>query len=115
LGDVTDQTVPKVFLLSAPRHGGAVGTRGFIPKSVHTSIGVLMAASIAAAVRIPGTVAASIAVAPDDDDLTRIEHPSGTFDAKVRVFDTDGVWRGTSTSIRTARKLFDGTVFPRTN
>jgi hypothetical protein len=25
------------------------------------------------------------------------------------------VWRGTSTSIRTARKLFDGTVFPRTN
>jgi 4-oxalomesaconate tautomerase len=117
LGDVTEQTVPKVFLLSAPRHGGAIGTRGFIPKSVHTSIGVLMAASIAAAVRIPGTVAASIATASDaassDDDLTRIEHPSGRFDAKVRVFDADGVWRGTSTSIRTARKLFDGTVFPR--
>jgi 4-oxalomesaconate tautomerase len=112
LGDVAEQTVPKVFLLSAPRHGGALGTRGFIPKSVHTSIGVLMAASIAAAVRIPGTVAASIA-ATADDDITRLEHPSGTFDAKVRVFDADGVWRGTSTSIRTARKLFDGTVFPR--
>jgi 4-oxalomesaconate tautomerase len=112
LGDVTEQTVPKVFLLSAPRSGGAVGTRGFIPRSVHTSIGVLMAASIAAAVRIPGTVAASLAAA-SDDDVTRIEHPSGTFDAKVRVFEADGVWRGTSTSIRTARKLFDGTVFPR--
>jgi 4-oxalomesaconate tautomerase len=114
LGDVAEQTVPKVFLLSAPRHGGAIGTRGFIPRSVHTSIGVLMAASIAAAARIPGTVAASIA-APSDDDITRIEHPSGTFDAKVRVFDADGTWRGTSTSLRTARKLFDGTVFPRTD
>jgi 4-oxalomesaconate tautomerase len=112
LGDVTEQTVPKVFLLSAPRDGGAIGTRGFIPRSVHTSIGVLMAASIAAAVRIPGTVAASLATA-SDDDVTRIEHPSGSFDAKVRVSFTDGTWRGTSTSIRTARKLFDGTVFPR--
>jgi 4-oxalomesaconate tautomerase len=114
LGDVAEQTVPKVFLLSEPRSGGALGTRGFIPKSVHTSIGVLMAASIAAAVRIPGTIAAAIA-APVDDEITRIEHPSGTFDAKVRVFDVDGVWRGTSTSIRTARKLFDGTVFPRSH
>jgi 4-oxalomesaconate tautomerase len=73
---------------------------------------VLMAASIAAAVRIPGTVAAGLAVEPAGD-VTRLEHPSGVFDAKVRVFEVDGVWRGTSTSIRTARKLFDGTVFPR--
>jgi 4-oxalomesaconate tautomerase len=113
LGDVADQTVPKVFLLSPPRHGGDLGTRGFIPRSVHTSIGVLMAASIAAAARIPGTVAAGLAT-PSADDVTRLEHPGGTFDAKVRVFDVDGVWRGTSTSIRTARKLFDGYAFPRT-
>jgi len=112
LGDVSDQTVPKMFLLSPPRHGGAIGTRGFIPKKVHTSIGVLMAASIAAAVRIPGTVAADLAVAPQTDTV-EIEHPSGSFPAKVRVYDVDGTWRGTSTSIRTARKLFDGTVFPR--
>ena len=113
LGDVSDQTVPKMFLLSKPRHGGAIGTRGFIPKKVHTSIGVLMAASIAAALRVPGTVGSDLAVLPEGDELL-LEHPSGTFPAKVRVFkDADGVWRGTSTSIRTARKLFDGTVFPR--
>lgn len=112
LGDVTDQTVPKMFLLSPPRHGGALGTRGFIPAQVHTSIGVLMAASIAAAARVPGTVAARLATA-GDDDVIRLEHPSGTFDAKVRVYDVDGTWRGTSTSIRTARKLFDGYAFPR--
>jgi 4-oxalomesaconate tautomerase len=102
-----------VFLLSAPRHGGALGTRGFIPRSVHTSIGVLMAASIAAAARIPGTIAAEIAGAVGGE-FTRLEHPSGTFDAKVRVYDVAGTWRGTSTSIRTARKLFDGYAFPRT-
>jgi 4-oxalomesaconate tautomerase len=113
LGDVSGQTVPKMFLLSAPRHGGALGTRGFIPKKVHTSIGVLMAASIAAAVRIPGTVAADLAMKPEGDTV-ELEHPTGTFPAKVRVYDVDGVWRGTSTSIRTARKLFDGVAFPRT-
>ena len=114
LGDVAEQTVPKMFLLSAPRHGGALATRGFIPRRVHTSIGVLMAASIAAAARIPGTVAADLA-ARGDDDLTRLEHPGGTFDAKVRVYDVAGTWKGTSTSIRTARKLFDGTVYPKEN
>lgn len=113
LGDVADQTVPKVFLLSAPRHGGAIGTRGFIPTKVHTSIGVLMAASVAAGLRIPGTVGSDLAEAPADGDLL-LEHPTGRYPAKVRVFqDADGKWRGTSTSIRTARKLFDGIVFPR--
>jgi Uncharacterized protein conserved in bacteria len=113
LGDVAAQTVPKMFLVSPPRRGGALTTRGFIPHKVHTSIGVLMAASLAAAARIPATVAADHA-APADGDVTRLEHPTGVFDAKVRVYDADGTWKGTSTSLRTARKLFDGTVFPRT-
>lgn len=113
LGDVAAQTVPKMFLLSPPRGAGAIGTRGFIPHRVHTSIGVLMAASIAAGLRIPGAVGADLA-RPSDGDETLLEHPSGVFAVKVRAFqDADGVWRGTSTSVRTARKLFDGVVFPR--
>lgn len=113
LGDVSEQTVPKMFLLSPPRAGGAIGTRGFIPRRVHTSIGVLMAASIAAGVRIPGAVGSDLARWDEADPVTLVEHPSGAFAAKVRVFGPEGGWRGTSTSIRTARKLFDGTVFPR--
>jgi 4-oxalomesaconate tautomerase len=113
LGDVAEQSVPKMFLLSPPRSGGAIGTRAFIPARVHTSIGVLMAASVAAGIRIPGTVGSALARV-DDADETPIEHPSGVFTARVGVEQgADGVWRATSTSVRTARKLFDGRVFPR--
>lgn len=112
LGDVAEQTVPKMFLLSPPREGGAVTTRAFIPHRVHTSIGVLMAASVAAGIRIPGAVGADFAQIMHDSD-TPLEHPRGTFTARVELHDDDGVWRATSASLRTARKLFDGRVFPR--
>ena len=113
LGDVSAQTVPKMFLLSPPRAGGAVSTRAFIPSRVHTSIGVLMAASVAAGIRIPGSVGSDLAVDPDADPVL-IEHPTGAFPARVAVERrADGVWYGTSVSERTARKIFDGTVFPR--
>ncbi|WP_374976076.1 4-oxalomesaconate tautomerase [Microbacterium trichothecenolyticum] len=113
LGDVSAQTVPKMILLSPPRAGGAISTRAFIPTRVHTAIGVLMAASVAAALRIPGAVGHDMA-GPLDEEDTAIEHPSGTFPSRVRVTtDEAGAWRATSFSRRTARKLFDGTVFPR--
>lgn len=114
LGDVSAQTVPKMMLLSPAVSGGAVSVRAFIPTRVHTSVGVLMAASVAAGIRIPGVVGSDFA-APGDDDDTRIEHPTGTFPARVSVHrDADGRWHAASRSVRTARKLFDGAVFPRT-
>jgi 4-oxalomesaconate tautomerase len=80
---------------------------------VHTSIGVLMAASVAAAARIPGTSAHALASAPRED-VTVLEHPGGLFTARAEaVQDEAGTWRGASASERTARKLFDGRVFPR--
>jgi 4-oxalomesaconate tautomerase len=113
LGDVTAQTVPKMFLLSSPQSDGAVGTRAFIPTRVHTSIGVLMAASVAAGIRIPGAVGADFARVPTEGP-TVIEHPTGSFPARVRVEQApDGTCRASSMSLRTARKIFDGTVFPR--
>ena len=112
LGDVSAQTVPKMFLLSEPRAGGAISTRAFIPRRVHSSVGVLMAASVAAGLSIPGAVGSGLAQLPDEGPI-EIEHPTGSFPARVRVEqDAAGVWRGRSTSIRTARKLFDGVVFP---
>ena len=113
LGEVGDATVPKMFLLSPPTAGGAISTRAFIPDRVHTSIGVLMAASVAAGIRIPGAVGADLATLPENGTVD-IEHPSGSFPARVSVhLGDDGAWHATSTSVRTARKIFDGVVFPR--
>jgi len=114
LGDVTQQTVPKMFLLSAPRSGGAIASRGFIPRRVHLSIGALMAASVAAGIRIPGAVGSELAALPEDPSApTVIEHPSGSLPVRVTVVERGGEWLGSSATVRTARKLFDGRVFPR--
>jgi 4-oxalomesaconate tautomerase len=113
LGDVSHQTVPKAILVSAAQNGGVVSTRAFIPHRVHTGIGVLMAASVAAGVSVEGAVGSDIARLPRSGGFD-IEHPSGVTTARVQVArDGAGVWHAASVSVRTARKIFDGTVFPR--
>ncbi|MGW6792133.1 4-oxalomesaconate tautomerase [Streptomyces chartreusis] len=115
LGDVSDATVPKLTLLAPPRHGGAITTRTFIPVRCHTSIGVLGAASVAAGLRVEGGVGADLARLPDDGDRIRIEHPTGFLDIESGLAtDTTGLPAARRTAVvRTARKIFDGTVFPR--
>ncbi|GHB32183.1 FldA protein [Streptomyces viridiviolaceus] len=116
LGDVEGTTVPKLTLLAPPRHGGAVMTRTFIPVRCHTSIGVLGAASVAAGLRVPGGVGERIAEPAAPGDRVRVEHPTGFLDIDLSVAsgsgDTPLVVRRTAV-VRTARKIFDGTVFPR--
>lgn len=115
LGDVSDATVPKLTLLAPPRHGGAITTRTFIPVRCHTSIGVLGAASVAAGLRVEGGVGADLARLPDDGDRIRIEHPTGFLDIESGLAtDATGLPTTRRTAVvRTARKIFDGTVFPR--
>lgn len=113
LGDVSGTTVPKLTIVSPPRAGGAITTRTFIPHRCHTSIGVLGAVSVATACQLPGTVADDLVVHPDDDHFT-LEHPTGTFTATVSVdHGPSGVSVRRAGIVRTARKLMDGTVFPR--
>ncbi|MFI1438872.1 4-oxalomesaconate tautomerase [Streptomyces fructofermentans] len=116
LGDVTGTTVPKLSLLAPPSGDGAVATRTFIPVRCHTSIGVLGAASVGAGLRIEGGVGRGVARLPSHGDRLRIEHPSGYLDIETAVaYDAPGgapVARRTAV-VRTARKIFDGTVFPR--
>ncbi|NEA68249.1 4-oxalomesaconate tautomerase [Streptomyces sp. SID12488] len=115
LGDVSATTVPKLTLLAPPVHGGTVTTRTFIPVRCHTAIGVLGAASVAAGLSMAGGVGEGLARLPaHDGDPLRIEHPTGFLDVES-VVDTDGptpVAHRTAV-VRTARKIFDGTVFPR--
>jgi 4-oxalomesaconate tautomerase len=113
LGDVSRATVPKLSLVSPPRAGGAISTRTFIPHRCHQAIGVLGAVSVATACLLPGSPASQLARLEPGSDIVRIEHPSGSFDAHVRQDSGPEHEILGAGIIRTARKLMDGTVFPR--
>ena len=111
LGDVSDKSVPKMSLVSAPRDGGCINTRTFIPHRCHASIGVLGAVSVATAALLAGSPAAALANVPAGQRKTLpIEHPSGEMTV---VIDTNANGEVENAAIlRTTRKLFDGLVFP---
>jgi 4-oxalomesaconate tautomerase len=107
--EVDKSTVPKVVLVSAPRHGGSISTRTFIPERVHQAIGALAAAGVAAAVATPGTSLDGVAVV-SDSSLVRVEHPSGYAEIGL-VLGADGQIRA-ATDVRTARLIATGFVYP---
>ncbi len=110
LGDVADKSVPKMMLVAAPRHGGAVTVRSFIPKRAHATIGVLGAVSVATACLIEGSPAAVVAQVPDGAVKTlSVEHPTGEMTCVLTLGDDGQV--ATAALLRTARKLMDGKVF----
>jgi 4-oxalomesaconate tautomerase len=115
MGDVSTSSVPKTVLLAPPRDGGQVCTRSFIPVQPHTSIGVLGAVSVVTGMLLPGAVGHELTEQwPAATSRVDVEHPTGHLMVDVVV---DGsvtpprVIR--SGVVRTARKLFDGTAFPR--
>ncbi|HEX5188270.1 MAG TPA: 4-oxalomesaconate tautomerase [Streptosporangiaceae bacterium] len=113
LGDVAGLTVPKTTLISAPRDGGTICTRTFTPARPHQSIGVLGAVSVATGLLMPGGVGAGLAALPESGHRFDIEHPAGHLEVDVDVDVTANPPQVRSAGVvRTARKLFDGTVFP---
>jgi 4-oxalomesaconate tautomerase len=114
LGDVSATTVPKISLVAPPAHGGAIATRTFIPVRVHESIGVLGAVSVGTAILVGGAVGSDLAVVTPGSPRLAIEHPSGALTVEVELDSTATPPRVLRSGVvRTARKLFDGTVFPR--
>ncbi len=114
LGDVSGTTVPKISLVAPPAHGGTIATRTFIPVRVHQSIGVLGAVSVGTAIMVPGAVGSDLAVLAAGSPRLAIEHPSGALGVEVELdVSTTPPTVIRSGVVRTARKLFDGTVFPR--
>lgn len=110
LGDVAAKSVPKMTMVTAPKNGGAIGTRTFIPHRCHKTIGVLGAVSVATACLLEGSTAYDLADTGDGAERSlSIEHPTGEMTV-VATLDTAG--KITSAAIlRTARKLMDGEVF----
>ena len=115
LGDVGEKSVPKMTLAAPPRDGGAIATRTFIPHRCHASIGVLGAVSVATACMLPGSSAHALARVPAGaEKLVSVEHPSGETSVVMNVAMKNGALEVSRAAVlRTARKLFEGWVFPR--
>lgn len=110
LGEVADKTVPKMMLVAAPRNGGTISVRSFIPHRCHASIGVLGAVSVASACLLPESPAHALAVLPGGRaQALQVEHPSGATGCMIEL-DEHGAVVGAAV-LRTARKLFDGVLF----
>lgn len=109
----TATTVPKLALIGPPRDGGTVSTRTFIPVRCHTALGALAAVSIGVGLQLEGAVGRGAAALPGARDPLRLEHPTGYLDVAV---DLDSSVQPPSLRragvVRTARKLFDGIVYP---
>ncbi len=120
LGDVTNQSVPKMCLISPPQYpNGLVNTRMFIPHVCHDAIGVLAAVSVATACILPKTVAENTAILiADPDKIGRgghsfsIEHPTGEFTVNIEHTMQNGIPKIEKSGVmRTARLLSKGVVF----
>ncbi|WP_229428883.1 4-oxalomesaconate tautomerase [Microvirga pudoricolor] len=108
LGDVSGSVVPKVGILSTARHGGTLTSRYFMnAKRCHKGHAVTGALCIAAASRLPGSVAHDLAT-PALTSLVSLEHPSGRIEIDLS-FDASGHVSRASL-VRTARRIFEGNV-----
>lgn len=109
LGDVSQKTVPKMSMVTAPK-SGAISTRTFIPHRCHKTIGVLGAVSVATACLLKNSPA--FGLANTGQGSTRhlsIEHPTGEMTVVMKLDDQNTVQ--SAAILRTARKLMDGDVF----
>jgi 2-methylaconitate cis-trans-isomerase PrpF len=114
LGDATGKVLPKVALLATPERGGSISSRYLTPWTCHAAHAVTGALCIAAACRVPRTVAASIAVHAPNTETIAIEHPAGRIETRVEVGPTatgGEVVILRAGVVRTARLLLSGHVF----
>ena len=114
LGDVKSKTVPKMTLLAPAIKGGTIMTRTFIPHRVHEAIGVLGAASVAAACLLPGSVANELAGLSNltGRQALNVEHPTGSFIVDMEVSaSAEKFVVHRCALLRTARKLMQGSLF----
>lgn len=110
LGDVTDKNYPKMTLIAAPRAGGSIATRSFIPHVCHDAIGVLAAVTVATACVLEGSVADGVAVAARGGGRISVEHPSGEFSVDLEVDPANPQNITRAALLRTARLIMRGEV-----
>jgi 4-oxalomesaconate tautomerase len=111
LGDVSGKNYPKMCLIAAPRAGGSIATRCFIPHVCHDAIGVLAAVTVATACVLEGSVADGLAVVPGGLCTTiSVEHPTGEFSVALGLDPADPQKITRAALLRTARLIMRGEV-----
>ncbi|MFS8979313.1 4-oxalomesaconate tautomerase [Cupriavidus necator] len=109
LGDVSAKPYPKMCLVAAPRQGGSIATRCFIPHVCHDAIGVLAAVTVGTACVLPGAVAEGLASVPDSvPKPLSVEHPSGEFSVSLEMDPANPRNVLRAALLRTARALMKG-------
>ena len=109
LGDVTSKNYPKMTLVAAPREGGAICTRSFIPHVCHDAIGVLAAVTVGTACVLPGSVTEGLAVVPGGTaKRVSVEHPTGEFSVELATDPGEPTRVTRAALLRTARLLMRG-------
>ena len=93
-------------------HTAHILTRTVSVGQFHNAIPLTGALCLASAMRLAGTIAAQVMRAAADDADLQIAHPSGCITVDAQVQRVDGVLSvARASAFRTARLLFDGTVF----
>ncbi|MFK8250647.1 4-oxalomesaconate tautomerase [Ancylobacter terrae] len=109
LGDVSNAVVPKIGLLSPPTlPNGTITSRYLVPHRTHRAHAVTGALCVAVAAATPGTIAQDVARRPGAGAPIVIEHPSGKIEVDLEIDAAGDVRR--ASLIRTARRIFEGTV-----
>lgn len=113
LGDVSASVIPKFGLLAAPKDGGTIATRYFMPWKTHPTMAVTGAQCLASCVLTPGTVADGLAAIPNETPAKLVlEHASGQIEVIVDYeLDCKGTVIKSAGLVRTARKIASGYVY----
>lgn len=111
LGDVSGKNYPKMTLIAAPRAGGSISTRSFIPHVCHDAIGVLAAVTVGTACVLKGSVCDGVAVMGQGGDPTvSVEHPTGEFSVALGLDPANPQNVTKAALLRTARLIMRGEV-----
>ena len=114
LGDVSDMVIPKVSLVARPRVGRGISSRYLVPTRTHQAHAATGAICVASAAVAPGTVASEVARIDSASSplAVAVEHPAGQLEVSVDIRDAaDGIEVVSAGLVRTARLIFDGTIF----
>lgn len=114
MGDVKDNVLPKIGILSAPKdpkHN--IQGRYLTPKTLHPSFAVTGSIAVGTALKVKGTVAAEVGKENGQNrELVIIEHPSGVIEANIEMKQKEnGLLLEKAGTIRTVRKIMEGYVF----